>query len=438
MLALLLLATSSTVLATEAPVEPTAEAEAPISFETIEVPGLEMVLHMPEDPAEEWINPWGWTVGDAASQIKLGLSKSEAFTIIRIEATTYQPEVAKAGPSLTEYLQTESEEDAFETYTLGEPLFTEHPVLGDVISLDFDIRDDFLEQDRFGRVVLFAIEGAGVLVTSVSSESAERGAEVLAEVLDMILVLKPPLATEDLPFGQLELPTGYSLELPLGWRALTEGESLARSTLRVAGDGPFSGQVAHLYVVAPSKLDEDIFQCTTSADPPLYVLDPHKSPSARENFLTYAKATFEGGRYRIRTGAQERFVEVSVDLPVVSTETPSLEFLELADRQAYFLLTSGTVYEEPRKVALFYTAWGDVALRCMTVVEPGEVQEATLETFKMTVTGIGITEGESHPLPLSMKARYVRWWPFAHPLLQLYWLPFPLLLLAGWLVMRDD
>ena len=69
---------------------------------------------------------------------------------------------------------------------------------------------------------------------------------------------------------------------------------------------------------------------------------------------------------------------------------------------------------------------------------PGEVHEATLETFKLTVAGIEITEGEAHPLPLSMKARYVRWWPFAHPLLQLYWLPFPLLLLAGWLVMRDD
>ena len=101
MLALLLLATSSTVLATESTTDPAVEPQEPSAFETIEVPGLEMVLHMPEDPAEDWVNPWGWTVGDAASQIKLGLSKSEAFTIIRIETTPYQPDIANAGPSLT-------------------------------------------------------------------------------------------------------------------------------------------------------------------------------------------------------------------------------------------------------------------------------------------------------------------------------------------------
>ena len=51
---------------------------------------------------------------------------------------------------------------------------------------------------------------------------------------------------------------------------------------------------------------------------------------------------------------------------------------------------------------------------------------------------IEILDSELHPMPLSMKARYVRWWPTAHPLLQLYWIPIPLLLMAGWLVLPDD
>ena len=86
--------------------------------------------------------------------------------------------------------------------------------------------------------------------------------------------------------------------------------------------------------------------------------------------------------------------------------------------------------------SLFYTAWDDVGLLCRAIAPTDET--AVLGTFESMVRQIEILDSDLHPMPLSMKARYIRWWPTAHPLLQLYWIPIPLLLMAGWLVLRDD
>jgi hypothetical protein len=39
---------------------------------------------------------------------------------------------------------------------------------------------------------------------------------------------------------------------------------------------------------------------------------------------------------------------------------------------------------------------------------------------------------------MSLRGRYVRWWPTTTPWLQLYWAPLPLILVAAWLILKDE
>jgi len=44
-------------------------------------------------------------------------------------------------------------------------------------------------------------------------------------------------------------------------------------------------------------------------------------------------------------------------------------------------------------------------------------------------------------MPLSMRAKYIRWWPYSpynNPWAQLYWVPIPIMLLAVWLITKDE
>ena len=85
---------------------------------------------------------------------------------------------------------------------------------------------------------------------------------------------------------------------------------------------------------------------------------------------------------------------------------------------------------------MLYTAYADVPLTCLAIAKEGE----SLESFEKAVRGLTIAldeNGEPYPMPLSLQARYTRWWPTGNPFLQLYWLPVPLMLIAGYLVLKD-
>ena len=86
--------------------------------------------------------------------------------------------------------------------------------------------------------------------------------------------------------------------------------------------------------------------------------------------------------------------------------------------------------------SVFYTTYSDVGLLCRAWADPGD--EARLTTFEGVVEGLEVVDGEQHPMALTLKGRYTRWWPTSNPLFQLYWFPVPLLLVAGWLVLRED
>jgi hypothetical protein len=57
--------------------------------------------------------------------------------------------------------------------------------------------------------------------------------------------------------------------------------------------------------------------------------------------------------------------------------------------------------------------------------------------FENAVRTIAITDSAEHPMVLSFMSSYRRWWPYAHPALQLYWLVLPLFLLALVPMVRD-
>ncbi len=417
------------------PAETAEEVEAPRTKD-IKVPGVDLIarLPLPENPDD--LPLWSHGLGDATSEVKLGLRRVDAFTDLRVQVTAYQPDLERITGSLVAWLEAQDEADSFETYTLGETTLLEHERLGPLVQIPFSVRDEHLEQDFWDEVALFSVEGAGVLVTAVSSDSAEKAHEVLAEALDLLFPTVAALGADDLPAGRVETPAGYALEIPTGWRTLTEKEARLRSTVRIAGDGPFSGQFARIYGVDPGELEKVIFECTASAEPTLHVLDPSKSPQAAENFRKFATVQLRGGRVRIQTGSQERMIDVVAEQPVQPEGEGELTWLSLPHRQAYLWRISGTLFDEPVAVSMFYTAWDDVGLLCRAITPTDET--AVLGTFESMVRQIEILDSEMHPMPLSMKARYIRWWPTAHPLLQLYWIPIPLLLMAGWLVLRDD
>ena len=254
-------------------------------------------------------------------------------------------------------------------------------------------------------------------------------------MLDLLDVTSSAIPPTELPTGHIEAPAGYSLELPPGWRALTPMEARSQSTQRIAGEGPFSGQFADLLVIDTSFLEGGVFACEAMADAALEVLDPAKSPRAGENFVTYARVMLEGGRVRIQTGIEEVFVDGLSELPIQPKDEGKLEFIPLPTREAYLWRVEGTLFEEPVSASFFYTTWDDIGLTCLAVAEEGE--EGRLGTFEQVVKGLSVIEGELHPSPMSMRSRYVRWWPWSHPALQLYWLPLPLLLLGGVLLFKD-
>jgi hypothetical protein len=406
---------------------------SPAEAKKVQVPGLGLKVSIPEaeDPALPPL--WKHSKGDSTSDIRLSLRNATAFTDVAFMATAFQPNLEAVRPALEPYLRRVIDEDL--KYESGELRSEDHELLGQVLYLPLTVHDEFMEQDLWSELAVFAVESHGVIAMATSSMSAEMATEQLGAALGLLEVTRAPVALDELPTGRIDAPAGYSLELPTGWRALTPLEARGMSTARIAGEGPYAGQLANMFVVDEASLEGLIFTCEATADVTLEVLDPSKSPLAGENFLTYARVMLRGGRVRISTGIDELFVDSLSELPIHPKDDGALAFIPLQTRDAYLWRVKGTVFEEPAEAAVFYTNWDDVGLSCFAIAEAGE--EGRLGTFDQTLRAATVTDGANHPAPLSMKARYVRWWPYGHPALQLYWLPLPLLLIGGVLLFKD-
>ncbi len=405
---------------------------APALAKDISVPTLGLVVQVP-DP-EPGVSEWNYTLGDVSTDVKLSMRNAPRFTDVQFLSTGFQPALEAIGPNLVEWFARVQDDDELD-FRPGDWTTETFEGLGEVVLLPIQVRDNFLERDLWSHVAAFPLEGAAAIVTATTSVDAERADEVLREVLSMLRITRPPVPPDQLPVGEVEAPAGYRLTLPDGWRALTEEEARHRSTARVGGSSARSGAWANLFVVDTSTLDRDVFTCTAAADGTLEILDPAKDPRAGENFRTFARVRLKGGQYRIATGTEESFVEVIPERPVHPEGEGELSFIRLADREAYYFQTDGLLFNEPVRAGVFYTAWDDVGLTCIAVED--DDTPGLLGTFRQVMEGLEVVDGAEHPMPLTLRSAYIRWWPWTHPLLQLYWLPLPLFLVAGWLIVRD-
>lgn len=408
-------------------------AERAEGAKDLRVPGVDIVVHVPPPP-ENTVQPWAWTMGDASMDTRLSMRKADAYTDVTFAATQWEPDLSVNFTGLAEQILPMDDEDLGITPHPMERVV--HPTLGQVIELPAEVRDNWMERDLWSRSALFAIAGSGVVLTATSSKSPESAAEVLHEVLDMIEVTSPALTKDKLPYGKVTAESGFAVELPTGWRALTNEETQRIASTRVGGEGDYSSALAWFYVVDTSRLAEAVFWCRADSTGTLEILDPARAPKAAENFRTFAEVLLAGGRYRLAQGRDELFVDVLTENPITPTQAEPVRFVKLNDREAYAIRFEGTYFQDPVQASIFYVTYGDIGLSCIASAKLDNA--AMLTTFDQVMEGMQIVDPDKHPMPLSLRARYVRWWPTTNPALQLYWLPLPLFLLAGWLILRDD
>lgn len=428
----------------EEPVEGEEEEDPfPYGVGVVNIPGLPVDLMVPE--VEPGIAPrWRWTANDSTSEVRLGMRASEAYSNVRFRATNFQPDIPSLeGERLTEELQLVDDPEADLDLTVGDWTLVEHPKLGPVQTVNFHAWDGFLERDLYYHVLVFAVQGHAVIVSVESSDTQERAHEVAGEIIEMFEIAEPSFDPAALGLtGTIEVDAGYAITLPQGMRALSEEELDLVSGGRLGGDGPFNGKRARLSIIRTDRLYDNLaFRCRAEAGSPLEVLDPEKSPTTASNFRSWAKAIFSAGQAKVTSAGEDTTFDFSDDysraLHTESDEDPT--FLQLPDgRDAYLWQVEGDVYAEPHTGSMLYTAYADVALTCMSITAVDDTEGAA--AFEQTMRGLTVATdelGEPYPMPLSLQARYTRWWPTGNPFLQLYWLPVPLMLIAGYLVLKD-
>ncbi|MFT4974618.1 MAG: hypothetical protein ACI8S6_000501 [Myxococcota bacterium] len=306
------------------------------------------------------------------------------------------------------------------------------------------------------RLMYFAVQGGAAYVLS-QAPGVERPDEeivglpeeekidlpaITEEVLAMVEIRSEPVAAEELPTGRVELEAGYALTLPENWRALTKKEMNLFSPERV-GDGPYEGRRAARLFVEPSTLKPQQFTCQVydTAGRPIEIVDPAKSAVHGDNYRTHARIMLKGGSFKISSGGVEEVIKVfhPSDLPpvtVAENAQGTLELVELADREAYRWTVEATQGEETAvMVHAFYATWDNIGLNCFAI--EGEEDEGLGDIFRATMDSIEILEPDEHPARLSFMSQYRRWWPYAHPALQLYWIVIPLFFLALIPMLRD-
>lgn len=306
------------------------------------------------------------------------------------------------------------------------------------------------------RLMYYAVEGGAAYVlaqalgverpdegiTGLSEDAAIDLPVVSEEVLSMVEIKDLPAPIEELPIGRVEMEAGYALTLPENWRALTKKEMNLYSPERV-GDGPYEGRRAARVFVEPSTFAPELFTCQVydSAGRPIEVLDPAKSAIHGSNYRTHARVMLKGGGFKIIAGGVEDFIQSfhPSDLPPVTVAPEAmgeLTLVELGDRDAYQWVVEGTVnVDTPVTVYAYYTSWDNLGLNCFAV----EMEEDSDlgELFLSTMETIEIMDAEEHLMQLSFMSQYRRWWPYAHPALQLYWLVVPLFFIALIPMLRD-
>ena len=427
------------------------------------LPDVDVVVRVPIGPdGPGWAMPPWANVSDAS----LALEKKGTQLVAMVEEvqSRYQPAFAAApagaaagGAAAEPDPVARAVADSFLVDTYAGPRLgtvtwesfqeVQSPTLGAILrgTAQVELPD---RPDQVGRLVLDLVPrraglDAFVVVGVATPEEALAAADELGA---MASFYDGPVPQADLPFGHVVESAGYELDLPDGFRALTERERMALNGEPVGGNSGFGGALAYQTFLDPrSQSGQAAFGCVAYSADTLEIVQPDKAPKLAGNYRTMARVMLKGGSYAVDGGKPIRGRAADMlgaGTVIVAPEAEGqLSTVELGDRAGYLWRVEGTRTvtgdePEPVQVATFYTAWSDVNLHCQATAAADQV--ALIDSFEQAVRSLRVTDGAEHPLELGLMARYKRWWPYTNPLSQLYWLPIPIVLFAAWLANRGD
>jgi hypothetical protein len=424
--------------------EPEVDPDDPLTQRTtslVNVPGLPVDVAIP-DPLIGEMPVWSFRALDSTSEVRLAMRNAELFTNVQWSAIPFQVDLTSVDLELmSEDLGlNEDVTDMDMVQTLGEWQSADHPELGPVLYMNLHVLDTFMDRPLYGHILVFSVSGGTAIVTTQSSMDLATAQLVLADVVTMSEVTEPAKSFEEQGLvGRLDHEAGFSLTVPEGMRALSV-EEMDISPPRLAGNGPYGGAESELLLIETRRpVPNRALYCWATTEAQLEILPAEKSQESVQNFREWANALGRGGSVRIETSGEEVFLDHAentwMPFHAAEGELGSVELLPMDHRDAYLYRVPGEVYTEDHDARFFYTTYADVGLTCWVLAGPED--PSLIDDFDQAMKGLEITDGAAHPMYLTTRGRYKRWWPTGNPFLQLYWAPIPILLIAGWLVLRD-
>jgi len=435
-----------------------AMAEDEVPTKVVKVPDLplEITLPDPETGPPPWVN-----IAQVEDDMLLSIDHKEDNSTIWFGYTaSLQPDLDKAQPDgLTagqlEVLSflgfkppTEVQSSAAENTTFGLTWVS----LGTVTLDDPNLDNPNLDDPNLEEPVPYALQGVIIPAESgyvqVLGLSSTPG--VIAGHIDTLLgwttLKRPPVAADKLVTGKLEHPSGYTIDIPDGWRALTDDEVATFAPLRVGGDGPHGSVRSHAVFVDTTDFSgRSHFTCSTLSYPenPPEVVDEAKSPPHGSRYRTFTRLRLRGGKYKNASGAEMELPRIedltaATSIKIEAEALGTLSVVDLGDREGYFWRTQGTRADTPVEVATFATAWDDLGLDCVMAEAPNDGSVEDLDIFARSIITVRVVDGANHPHKLGVRGKYRKVWPWTHPLLQVWVFGGVLLLIGIVLAFRGD
>ena len=415
-----------------------AQDEAPTKVVKVPDLPLEVTLPDPETGPPPWVN-----IAQVENDMLLSVDHNEDNSTIWFGYTEgLQPDLSKAQPDgLTEGQLEVLSFLGFTPPAEVQASATEHATFGLTwVSLGTTTLDDpNLEEPVTYELhgVVIPAESGFVQVLGLSATPGAIAGHV-ETLLGWTTLKRPPVAADKLVTGKLEHPSGYTIDIPHGWRALTDDEISTFAPLRVGGDGPHGSVRSHAVFVDTADFSgRTHFTCSTLSYPekPPEVVDEAKSPPHGNRYRTFTRLRLRGGKYKNAKGTELELPRIedltaATGIKVEADALGTLSVVDLGDREGYFWRTQGARADTPVELATFATAWDDLGLDCLIAEAPNDGNVENLDIFARTIMTVRVVDGANHPHQMGVRGQYRKLWPWTHPLLQV-WIFAGILLLVG-------
>jgi len=269
---------------------------------------------------------------------------------------------------------------------------------------------------------LFGVD-AGVGFIRVATRTQEQSDEALAEIIGGLNIAKPGLSSHDLHFGHHAAEAGYTLDLPASFRALTDPESRRLGlTATIESSEAGTAKSQEVFLDPTDLTGQRSFGCGATQGA-IEVVDPAKSAAYHHRYQQRVSTALRDRAYAIDDILQSPWVAAPTPVRAVhiSPNDPgTLALVDLEDRNGYLWRIPALRGNADGMVLALYTSWDNISLDCLFYTD--DAADPLLEEIDTAMRSLRVTDGEYHPMRLSVHAQYVALWPFTHPLLQIWWM----------------